>query len=66
LYHAGLPQLKRSTFCSAMEKRDHRVFEDVFHAVAGKAQMIAGKTKNDLRTPCALLMHRYFAMPCKL
>jgi hypothetical protein len=41
LYHAGVPQLKRSTFCDDMEKRDHRVFEDVFHAVADKAQMTA-------------------------
>jgi hypothetical protein len=43
--HAGLPQLKRSTFCDAMEKQNHRVFEDVFHAVVDKAQMIAGRTK---------------------
>jgi hypothetical protein len=37
LYHAGIPQLKRSTFCGAMEKRDCRVFEDVFHVVTDKA-----------------------------
>jgi hypothetical protein len=43
LYHAGLPQLKRSTFCDAMEKRNHRVFDDVFHAVVDKTQMIAGR-----------------------
>ena len=45
LYHAGLPQLKRSTFCDAMERRDCHVFEDVFHAVVNKAQNIAGSMK---------------------
>jgi hypothetical protein len=39
LYHASLPQLRRSTFCDAMEKRDCHVFEDVFHALADKAQI---------------------------
>jgi hypothetical protein len=46
-YHDGLPQLKRSTFYDVMEKQEHRVFEDVFHAVVDKAQMIAGKTRNN-------------------
>jgi hypothetical protein len=55
LYHAGLPQLKRSTFCDAMEKRDHHVFEDVFHAVVGKAQMIAGKTKKLFTNPLRII-----------
>jgi hypothetical protein len=32
-------------FCDAMEKRDYRVFEDVFHAVVDKAQMITGRMK---------------------
>jgi hypothetical protein len=45
LYHAGLPLLKRSTFRDAMEKRDCRVFEEVFHAVVDKVQGIAGKMK---------------------
>jgi hypothetical protein len=55
LYHAGLPQLKRSTFCDAMEKRDHQVFEDVFHTVAEKAQMIAGKTKKLFKNPLRII-----------
>jgi hypothetical protein len=55
LYHAGLPQLKRSTFCDAMERRDHHVFEDVFHAVVDKAQMIAGRTKKLFKNPLRII-----------
>jgi hypothetical protein len=55
LYHAGLPQLKRSTFCDAMEKRDHRVFEDVFHAMVDKAQMTAGRTKKLFKNPLRII-----------
>jgi hypothetical protein len=55
LYHAGVPQLKRSTFCDAMEKRDHQVFEDVFHAVVDKAQMTAGKTKKLFKNPLRII-----------
>jgi hypothetical protein len=55
LYHAGLPQLKRSTFCDAMEKRDCRVFEEVFHAVADKAQSIAGKMKKLFQSPLRII-----------
>jgi hypothetical protein len=55
IYHAGLPQLKRSTFCDAMEKRDHQVFEDVFHDVVEKAQMIAGKTKKLFKNPLRII-----------
>ena len=55
LYHAGLPQLKRSTFCDAMEKRDCHVFEDVFHAVVDKAQGIAGKMKKLFKNPLRII-----------
>jgi hypothetical protein len=55
LYHAGLPQLKRSTFCDAMEKRDNHVFEDIFHAVVDKARMIAGKTKKLFKNPLGII-----------
>jgi hypothetical protein len=51
LYHAGLPQLKRSAFCDAMERRDCHVFEDVFHAAVDKAQGIAGKTNRLFKNP---------------
>jgi hypothetical protein len=55
LYHAGLPQLKRSTFCDAMEKRDSHVFEDVFHRVVEKAQRIAGKMKKRFKDPLRII-----------
>jgi hypothetical protein len=55
LYHAGLPPLKRSTFCDAMEKRDSHVFEEVFHAVAEKAQGIAGSMKKLFRNPLRII-----------
>jgi hypothetical protein len=55
IYHAGIPQLKRSAFCDAMEKRDRQVFEDVFHAVVDKAQMTAGKTKKLFKNPLRII-----------
>ncbi|GHU15908.1 hypothetical protein FACS1894163_04240 [Spirochaetia bacterium] len=55
LYHAGLPQLKRSTFCDAMEKRDNHIFEDVFHAVVSKAQRIAGKALKQFKNPLRII-----------
>jgi hypothetical protein len=55
LYHAGLPQLKRSTFCDAMEKRDCHVFEAAFHALADKAQRIAGTTKKPFKNPLRII-----------
>jgi transposase len=38
-----------------MEKRDHQVFEDVFHAVVNKAQMIAGNTKKLFKSPLRII-----------
>ena len=55
LYHAGLPQLRRSTFCDAMEKRDCQVFEDVFHEVVEKAQGIAGRMKKLFKNPLRII-----------
>jgi hypothetical protein len=55
LYHAGLPQLKRSTFCDAMERRDCHVFEDVFYAAVDKAQGIAGKMKKLFKNPLRII-----------
>ncbi|GHV12429.1 IS4 family transposase [Spirochaetia bacterium] len=55
LYHAGLPQLKRSTFCDAMEKRDSHIFEDVFHAVVSKAQCIAGRALKRFKNPLRII-----------
>jgi hypothetical protein len=50
-----MPRLKRSTFCDAMEKRGHQVFEDVFHAVVDKARMIAGRTKKLFKNPLRII-----------
>ena len=55
IYHAGLLQLRGSTFCDAMERRDRHVFEDVFHAVVEKAQGIAGKTKKLFKNPLRII-----------
>jgi hypothetical protein len=38
-----------------MEKRDCHVFEDVFHALADKAQIIAGKTKKLFKNPLRII-----------
>jgi hypothetical protein len=56
LYHAGLKQaIKRSTFCDALEKRPHEVFRDVFYAMVGKAQGIAGKMKKTFSDPLRII-----------
>jgi transposase len=56
LYHAGLRQpIKRSTFCDALEKRRHEVFEAVFHELVNKAQVIAGKTKKKFTDPLRII-----------
>jgi hypothetical protein len=38
-----------------MEKRDHHIFEDVFHAVADKAQVIVGSTKKLFNSPLRII-----------
>jgi hypothetical protein len=55
LYHAGLLPVRRATFCDALQKRDHQVFEDIFHAVADKAQQIAGKTRKLFKNPLRII-----------
>jgi hypothetical protein len=55
LYHAGLQQMKRSTFCDAMEKRNSDIFQSVFHCVVDKAQQIAGKTEKQFKDPLRLI-----------
>jgi hypothetical protein len=55
LYHAGLQQMKRSTFCDAMEKRSSGIFQSIFHFVTDKAQQIAGKTKKHFKDPLRLI-----------
>jgi hypothetical protein len=51
LYHAGLKQIKRSTFCDALEKRRHDIFRSVFHMLVGKAQAISGRMKKKFKDP---------------
>jgi hypothetical protein len=55
LYHTGLPQLNRPTICDTLEKRDHQVFEDMFHTVAEKTRMTAGKTKKLFKSPLRII-----------
>jgi hypothetical protein len=55
LYHAGLQQMKRSTFCDAMEKRNCDIFQSVFHSLSDKAQQIAGKTKKCFKDPLRII-----------
>jgi hypothetical protein len=38
-----------------MEKRDCHVFEDVFHAVVDKAQLLAGRTKKLFKHPLRII-----------
>jgi len=55
LYHSGLKQVKRSTFCDALEKRRHDIFRSVFHVLADKAQGISGKMKKKFKDPLRIL-----------
>ena len=55
LYHTGLTQVKRSTFCDALEKRNNGLFLSVFHEVANKAQAIAFKTKKKFKSPFRII-----------
>jgi hypothetical protein len=55
LYHAGIPPLKRSAYCDALEKRDYRVFEDLFHAAVNKAQLLAGNRKKRFKDPLRII-----------
>ena len=55
LYHSGLKQIKRSTFCDALEKRPSDIFMSVFHEVVNKAQNIAGSTKKKFTDPLRII-----------
>jgi transposase len=55
LYHSGLKQIKRSTFCDALEKRPQELFQDVFHKLVEKAQCIAGKTQKKFKNPLRII-----------
>jgi hypothetical protein len=55
LYHAGLKPAKRSTFCDAMEKRNHKVFLTVFHGIVEKAQELSGRMRKKFRDPLRII-----------
>jgi len=55
LYHAGLEAIKRSTFCDALERRDHRVFQSIFHSVVDIAQSIGSKMKKKFKDPLRII-----------
>jgi transposase len=55
LYHAGLTTIKRSTFCDAMEKRKHQIFQSVFHSVVEKAQSISARTHKKFKDPLRIV-----------
>jgi transposase len=55
LYHTGLKQIKRSTFCDALEKRPNGLFENVFTELVDKAQAIAGREKKKFTNPLRII-----------
>jgi transposase len=55
LYHSGLKQIKRSTFCDALEKRPHQIFQDVFHKLVDKAQAVAGRANKKFTNPLRII-----------
>lgn len=55
LYHSGLKEVKKSTLCDAMEKRDHRIFERAFLALVETAKCIAGKNKRTFKNPLKII-----------
>jgi hypothetical protein len=55
LYHAGLKQVKRSTFCDALEKRKNDIFKSVFNKLSEKAQNISGRMKKKFKDPLRII-----------
>jgi hypothetical protein len=55
LYHAGLKQVKRSTFCDAMEKRRNDIFRSVFHSATEKALKLGIQTKRKFKDPFQII-----------
>jgi transposase len=55
LCHAGLKQIKRSTFCDALEKRQHDIFKSVFLKLVDKAQNISSKMKKKFKDPLRII-----------
>lgn len=55
LYHCGLSSIKRSTFCDALEKRDHQIFEKVYYSLVEKAKLISGNTGRKFKNPLKII-----------
>ena len=56
LYHTGLKQIKKSTFCDALEKRPNGLFENAFTELVDKAQGIAGKMRKKFSNPLRIIL----------
>jgi hypothetical protein len=55
LYRCGIKQVRRSTLCDAMEKRDHRIFQRAFESLVEKANEVAQGTKRKFRNPLKVI-----------
>ena len=55
LYHSGLKEIKRSTFCDALEKRRHEIFKSVFHAISEKAWGLGRTMKKKFAEPLRII-----------
>jgi hypothetical protein len=55
LYRCGIKQVRRSTLCDAMEKRDHRIFQRAFESLVEKANEVAHGTNRRFRNPLKVI-----------
>jgi len=55
LYHSGLKAIKRSTFCDALEKRGHEVYEKIFNNMVEKAQCIGSRMRRKFKDPLRII-----------
>ena len=55
LYHCGMKQVKRTTLCDALEKRDPGIFEAAFNALVAKAKILSGNSGIRFRNPMKLV-----------
>ena len=55
LYHAGLQEVKRSTFCDALESRRPDIFRSVFHYIVDEAQILGNKLAKKFKDPLRII-----------
>ena len=55
LYHSGLKAIKRSTFCDALEKRGHEIFQNMFNNMVEKAQNIGSRMNKKFKDPLRII-----------